>query len=213
MFLNHNELSKGKKIFIIALLGLALVGVIVWVFISNRTPQASIIITVVPQDASVKLNSKSYRTRGTQKINPGAYQVVISKEGFIEYSTEITVTVDEPYQLTYIMEEVGGGFNYLKHSPSDNQLVSEIGDTYWLNYELEINNRYPIARFLTFRNAVFAITYRFKNPDDLDSFFILIQAPEGIRNGAIRQIYSMGFDAADYIVEFDDYENPFRSSP
>jgi len=211
MFTDNSTISRGRKI-LLALLGLALVGVLIWVFIDNNTPQATIITTIVPQDASIKLNSKPYSTRATQRIKPGVYQVVISKEGFIEYTTAITITVDEPYQLSYIMEEVGGGFEYLKRNPSDNQLVTEIGDSYWLDRELELIRKYPITEFLTFRNAVLTITYRFREPDNIDSFFILVQAPTGIRNGAVQRIYDLGFDPADYIIEFEDYENPFGSN-
>ncbi len=65
-----------------------------------------------------------------------------------------------------------------------------------------------ITRSLPYSDTGYDIKYRFTSAQ----MALSIKASQGYRNEAIKTIYRLEFDPADYDIQFEDYTNPFEES-
>ncbi|MCL2869335.1 hypothetical protein FWF48_00785 [Candidatus Saccharibacteria bacterium] len=78
-----------------------------------------------------------------------------------------------------------------------------------LSRYVDPREKYPIINSLPFFSGAIEINWAFRDYNDINSFYLIITAPIGFRSVAIQQIYGLGFDPANYSIEFNNYTNPF----
>lgn len=64
----------------------------------------------------------------------------------------------------------------------------------------------PILNVLPYDDGTYAIGTLI----GVDPIVVSIDAGVGYRNAAIRQIYDLGFNPANYTIQFENYTNPFK---
>lgn len=74
-------------------------------------------------------------------------------------------------------------------------------------YDLLIK-KYPIIKYLPYKNILFDIKY--SENSTFDNFEIEIDTYEGYFETAIKTIESWGLNPADYNIKFNNYKNPFK---
>jgi hypothetical protein len=62
---------------------------------------------------------------------------------------------------------------------------------------------YPIINSLPIINDYYKITYGFAAENDVDTFYIYINAKYGYNNAAVNNIINAGFDPGDYVILFN----------
>ncbi|HMQ96623.1 MAG TPA: PEGA domain-containing protein [Candidatus Nanoperiomorbaceae bacterium] len=201
---------KPIHIIIASVLLLVLVAVIVWPNIYQATNP--ITISKVPADATVYINDKEVSGDRTNLAN-GIYTVKATKDGFADY--EGTVIIDDDSK--YIVVALDPESNEAKQWAEDNQDAylaqesttgSEVGESGAL-----VLDRNPIIDSLPIQAGIYAVGYVMDNTDKSgNSIIVTIDAPGGYRNAAIKDIYGIGSDPADYNIQIEDYTNPFKES-
>ena len=212
-----NNLLKNKKkltIMIIVLLVLVIVAMAIVDIMSRSATNATIEIHVVPLDATVTINSKSYGNNDTYNIKPGDYAVVISKDGFPEYSTNITIAPNDHYNLSHVMKDANGTYDYLANNPDDEQAATAIGDTAWLDYEEQMQKQYPIVNVLPYTDSNGDsdnpnIRFTVSNTVEDSQFAVLVSlntcssySADIYKQNALDWIKSQGFNPDDYKIIF-----------
>jgi len=200
-----------KKTTILLLIGAAILIVALFLLISpNFSPRGNIQIIRIPNDATVTIDGKTVKSR--VNLTPGKeYEVVGEKDGWESYRETIYINDFTENIIVALQPTSEEALKWEEQNPGALRELESAGGAEAVNDAQYLQQLFPIVEFLTFRNAVYTITYGYRDQSDIHSFFVQIRAPAGIRNGAVRKIYEMGFDAADYVIEFTDHENPFRS--
>lgn len=86
-------------------------------------------ILVAPKDAVIILNGERYKN-GEYRVEPGKYEVSITREGFESYYKEVNFADGEEVKMYLYLTGPNGDMSwYLTHS-DDDMIVTSIGDYY-----------------------------------------------------------------------------------
>jgi len=214
---NTPQEANNKRVFIvIALILLVLIGVVWSVFVllfSGRNNGLRVDVRVLPTYAKVYINDEEVKGKSV-RLAPGTYSVRASARGFENYEGSYIVdrVVRAPVLAITLAPVSEEAKEYVK---TNEQLYAEqerlSGRQARQQSEIFFKEN-PIAQHLPYSNLVYTIGYKRVNPDDPSdqSITIEINAPPGYRNAAIKKIWELGYNPADYIINFKYYTNPFK---
>lgn len=163
-------------------------------------------MSVLPQDATVKINDKEYTNQTSIRLKPGTYTVTVSKEGFDSDTQELVVKEGEPATFISMPAPISADARrwvtnnqraYLELEGKAGELATQRGR--------ELIDEYPLTKWLPLQKAIYTIGY--KQPEE--AVIITIDATEGYREAALQEIRDLGFNPGDYTIEFTNYRNPF----
>lgn len=194
--------------FIVTLV-IGLLGYGIYIAIS-RSGKEAVTVYLVPSDATLTANGERI-SAGTAYLKPGNYTVKASKDGFREYSTQVTINAPNQTEIDIALGPV---------SEEAKKWVAEHQDLY-LAYEGRVGGRAnkrgeafseknPITSRLPVTNLLYSIGYRSDTSDPSgNSIIIEIDTTRGYRRAALEKIREIGYDPTDYKINFTNYENPF----
>ena len=177
-----------------------------WVYIANN----SVIISRVPSDAKLYVDGKEISGDRTSLSN-GTYKVRAEKDGFYSYSDSVIIDDNSKYIAVALEPESSDATKWAK----DNQDLylqqeSEFGAKSGEAGATVLNDN-PIIDSLPIDGETYSVGYITDNNDKSgNSIIVTVHATSGYRNSAIKDIYNLGFDPADYQIQFSDYTNPFK---
>jgi len=120
--------DKHYKLFVAAIIGVILlcIGIIIAVPVIRENNKPTILeIAVAPTTAKIEIDGKEYQN-GTHRIEPGEYDVKITKEGFKQKETKVKVAKGQQTILaTYILSEEEG-YKYFERSAADIEVLHQI---------------------------------------------------------------------------------------
>jgi hypothetical protein len=206
----YEFVQQNKKI-ALALVAIAFlcIGSIVY-FAITKTSGTSIDIYIVPQDATATIDGKPLRP-GTQAIAAGSHEVIVRKYGFADYKE--TLTIDDTHKsIDVALSPVSADAQAWAQKNQALYNAKEARTSILINNAGEqFSKDNPIVNELPIDNLVYEIGYRRASSDPNDSSIIIeIDAMQGYRNGAVQKIKDLGYDPADFIINFRDYRNPFE---
>lgn len=182
--------------------------VIAYVLLGQKTG-IPVTVYLLPQDATAVINGQTL-TPGTINIPVGSYSVTVSKDGFTKITQTIEITeANNTIDIALQPESDAAKAWYQQHTnlylakeARTGSHVSQAGQ--------QFAKENPIVSKLPIDNLVYTIGYQRASTDPNDnSIVVTVDAIQGYRNGAIQKIKDLGFNPADYIIEFRDYRNPF----
>lgn len=173
--------------------------------------KVNIVIHALPTDATIAItkdNKKASGSNGDNYLDPGTYTVTITKVGFQSFTQTITTTHgDAPKNI------IAG---LVPESDDATKWASEHSDEYskletLANAESDIANqafakKYPLLSSLPYKDAYYTIDYKLTD-DGTPIILISTESPQ-YRYVAFQKVYSLGYNPADYVVDFTDYTNP-----
>ena len=178
----------------------------------QRSGKVAVNVSVVPKDAKITVDGTALNN-GTNYLKAGKYTVEVTKDGFASYkdvqyiddnNTSIIVSLNAE------SEEAKKWADANEQDYGNNQSLRADAANKWTTAYQDAN---PIVKVLPSSNYLYTIGYK-NNPSDpagMSPPILTIDAPRGYRNAAIDQIRSLGFNPADYKIEFTNYESPFKS--
>jgi hypothetical protein len=200
------------RIALIIVAAALLLGIISYnVFIlSTRAGKTKVEVVVVPKDATIQVNGEGMRP--PLYLAPGEYTFSASKTGFT--TLQQTKVISEK-DITLTMPLAAESDEAKKWADQNQQQYAELEGIAGkiANQEGEaLSDQHPIIQALPYSNFFYTIGYRNDLSDPSgNSIIITIDAITGYRNAAIKQIRELGYDPAQYKIEFKNYESPFEN--
>lgn len=180
-----------------------------WTFV-DRAGKTAVVVSVVPRDSEVLIGSDK-KGNGTHYLKPGTYTVEVKKNGF--QTQKRTIIVSDNKDQNVVAVSLG------PNSPEAKKWAEDNSDEYKKNEEFgaieaDVNGKYfsslhPITKQLPFVDPYFTISY-IANPDMTITLRIDTPSPR-YRYYAIAKLRSLGYDPADFAIQFKDFRNPLES--
>lgn len=200
--------SINNKLYFIIIGALVFLALLVVLLLSTQTPadHTKLEVSLFPADSVLTIDGKNYKNKQSINLRNGNYKATIQRDGFSTLDTDFTVSKGDKY-LAFILESSSEEFvDYV----TDNQ--QDYDDTYSKSSEqLTIaldrqNEETPILSVLPYDQGVYIIGTIIGS----DPLVVEIVGSTGYRKEAIKKLYELGIDPADYIIKFRDYNNPFE---
>lgn len=198
-----------KAVITLAVTGFIGIGLIIYLAVT-RGSGVPVDVYILPQDAIATIDGKPLRA-GNHAFAAGDHEVTVRKYGFADYSQTITIddnhrTIDvalTPVSAEAIQWSRDNANLYLEKEARASQLINADGERF--------SKDNPIVNELPIDNLIYTIGYRRASSDPNDNTIIIeIDAMKGYRNAAIQKIQDLGYNPADFIINFRDYRNPFE---
>ena len=184
------------------------------IFITSKdNSKTSIVqVEVAPRDSKITINNKGVR-EGENKVEPGAYLVVFSREGFNQVEKKITVKKGESvYVADVLVPNSPETTDWYTSNLEDAKRAEGISSKNFDARADSLSENFPLLRFLPQSFKYFSISYgsSINNPDDRYSAAVYIKAafPED-RQAALKWIRERGYNPTDYEIIFSNFANPF----
>lgn len=175
--------------------------------LQERKDKTKLLLNTVPDNTTITINKINGKV-GSNYVDPGDYDISVSKSGFETINDKITVgsnTKTKTYILTPVSESA-------KKWAKDNQdkyreAEGEVGrETQESGKDFEKNN--PITKYLPFRLPDYSINYQVADSDQNKIIITIDARDSNSRQLAIAQIKSWGMKPGDYEISFDNFSNP-----
>ncbi len=199
---------KNSKVIIGLVVGILLV-VIIGIGVFNRTNQAgkiAVSVTLHPSDTQATLDNYEL-SNGTMYFEPGTYILKGAKPGFEDLSKTVTINATQRTLVVAPTAKSSEAIEWAKNNYTD---IQGKQDAHALEIGRDFNTRNPIAKELPYKTFFYSVGYRMDQSDPTgNSIIVEIDASEGYRQAAIYRIRQLGYDPADFTINFRNYENPF----
>lgn len=178
----------------------------------DRSGKIAVEVSVVPRDAAFSINGQPMDTNTTIYLKEGDYQIKASKDGF--ESVDNRSHIDDSHK-TLTLSLAPQSDEAKRWAESNNNLYMQnegIAGEASVESGKNFREKNPITDKLPVENLLFSIGYRSDPADKTgNSIIVTIDAPEGYRQAAVYQISQLGFNPADYKIEFKNHKDPFAS--
>ena len=201
--------AKAKAVTLTAII--AIIAISAGFIIYDAIFSAALNLTAAPSDAEIFLNDKKI-LGGTTRLASGNYALTVQRAGFATETREFFLEKDETLDLLVVLSSNSPETaNFFEEHPDERLAIEGFHSNAHSQEAAKSLQKHPITAKLPFikqPGARFRIDYGTCGPDSND-FCLFITAPTGLRNAAISQIYDLGYDPADYSIEYTNYWNPF----
>ena len=148
-------------------------------------------VTTTQKDVKITING-TVVGQNSVFLKPGNYLISATKNGYYEYRKDIEIK-GQPLGISVTL------------NPEKEKSLYEL--FYGGSYDL-VTSKYPIMKKLPYDNFLISINY--SDDSTLNSFKLSVRAYNGYRQAAITKIKKLGYNPAEFNIEFKDYENPFK---
>lgn len=203
-----------KKKIVLLIIGLsAVIGLIVLLLFSYTSRGSGrLLVSKVPSDSTLFIDGVEIKKKNID-LEKGTYLITATRDGFVDYSEEITIDDFTKYIVVSLIAEEG--------SEEGSQWVRKNNQQYLDQEELlgliegdsgaEFLKLNPIIQNLPINNYTYDVGYKLDQTDTSGrSIIITVHADDGYRNAGIGSLYNTNYDPADMKLEFNNYVNPFE---
>lgn len=194
---------------LIIILVLGIVGRLFYVS-SLQTGKQPVPVLVFPSSAKVTV-SDVVVSKKTLYLKEGLYPYKISLDGFTEITG--TLVVESGVKSSILADLTPETDEAVRWVSRNGQARSSFENA---SSELAIltgenqTDKYPLLENLPLQTSLFTIGYKSDTSTvEEDDIIVTISAADVYKQSAINQIENMGYNPADYNIEFIDSENPF----
>lgn len=193
--------SQQQRIIIMVLAGIfglmVLIGIGYAIFQSQK---GKVTYNVTPKDATVKLDGRTIPGEGTELVEPGKHQFVISRPAFTEKKVDFEIKAGESkgFDLFVIPDETAG-LEWVKQNPEEaSELDGKVSQEY-LQEADRITNSNQIFKDLPIIDRTFRINHgRSEKGND---FALYIQASDQAgRDDALATLLYLGYDPKNFEI-------------
>lgn len=202
------QYENRKKTF---MLGAIIFGILVVVAIIAciiELPKTSrLTILVAPVDATVKIGGKKM-SNGTHRIEPGTYDVEISRNDFGSYTGQITLKENKTEKLYVCLEKNEGNDEYYDSHQKDYEACYTVQEHMAEKHDQEKNNRDPIFKIAPYHNYEkgFYIDPYFDEEEKVHIKISLVtcnkERAEGLKENALNWLAGKGVVISNYEIEY-----------
>lgn len=205
--MNDSPLKIIGSIFALAIV----VAIAITVYLGiTRAGTYKVSIIIAPADSQVTIDG--HKVSGdTIYLAPGEHTYTVSRSDFRSYSDTVTITDNGEQYISAALESINdAGRAYASQVDSEYSKVLEIGGITAEQQGEKFTDKNPITKDLPYSNMLFSIGYRL-DPSDASgsSIIVTIDSSDVYRENAITQLKNLGYNPAEYNIEFTDLENPF----
>ncbi len=202
------QMENRKKLFLLGAIAfglLALILTFVWLVESPKT--GKIYINVAPISANVKIGGKSFNN-GTHNIEPGVYDVEISKNEFKGYQGQITIKKDATTPLMVCLQKNEGNDEYYAANKKDQEVCYTVEE--YLAEQLEeakykSDEIFNVAPYHSYKKGFYIDPY-FDDDDKIHVKITLVtcsaERAEGLKQNALEWLASKNIKIDNYPVEY-----------
>lgn len=197
-----------RKIVLITKVLLVMLAIATIVTLVGRIGKVGLTVATVPRDASVTINGTQIGN-GTQWVKAGTYAVIVKKDGFETQKQTVTVTGDKSDNI--IAASLAPKSKEAKEWAAKNNSAYKDNERYGARQARAAGeyfaNKNPITKKLPFTDPYYKIGYVV----DGQSITLTIITPSPrYRFYAVEKIREWGYDPTDFVITFEDYQNPLE---
>ena len=201
-FRARSKLFIGIACGLIALIIAIVIGYAIYLKINNATLK----IMVAPKDAKILVGNKRYKN-GEHHIKPGEYDVDITRDGFEEYKSSISVEKDG-YAEIYLCMDNNDGVNWYDNDKDYARLCDEAYDHL---YDQEMKEKYSdkIFSITPFHSYDKGFNIDAQLNDETGEIVVSIEALsckpariEGLNQNALEWLRKAGVNPDDYTIKY-----------
>lgn len=197
-----------KRLWWVGLFFLAIILVIgIAIFLSLRGRGANLDVKVVPGDATVKIESQTYKP-GKTTAPIGVHDVTVSREGFAPITQKVTVTSSLQPLIFALTPQSAEAKKWAADHQKEYSNAELIGGEADQKQADELISRYPLVDKLPFNTSFYQINYSVLDRQK-NTIYIRIDSSSAMgRQVALEQIKAWGFQPTDYQIVFPGLRNP-----
>lgn len=133
-----DTIKRHKIISCLLLVNVIAIVVLVVAIIIHNAKTVTVDIYVVPSDAKIELNGRTYENFVSHDVFPGTYHVKISMDGMQTKEYDLELKEGDLGRIwTYLLDENGGFSYYLTHAGDESMLEEVATDEKALNFIAE----------------------------------------------------------------------------
>lgn len=177
--------------------------ILVVIVVISMSPKSKIMFSIAPETATMSIDDKTYSVKSGDSINfkPGEYVYKLSRDGFEEYTSKITVKSGNETELLAALKPTTEEARKLLLDVKSQIIVQRF---YGINYSesiSDISKEYPLIDILPIRARLYTISScrSEKYPDDNSKIAICADITlDELKPYVIKDIESRGFNIKDY---------------
>ncbi len=187
----------------------------IWQFAAGASG-TTLILTVVPNDSKVTIDSSATANPGYISLKPGGHNLFIYRDGFEAKTIKIKVAAGQTYADSFaLVANSQTGTDWLKSHPGQAQQAEAINGAAANSKGAVITRQQPILSVIPYIGSYFRIDFgrSKKQPGDPSIVALYISAVSNTaRAKALRWITDQGYNPADYEILYvgGDEEVPAR---
>lgn len=206
---NRNFEEKKRRNLLLALGGALAVVVIISVvgIIIRLVNSATVEILVAPTDATITIGGHNF-SNGTVNMQPGTYEVSVTREGFESYSGTFEAISGETVNLDVCLdttEETAGWYD--DTTSADYQACQEVTDRKIITAEQEWLDSDPILRVLPYHNYDAGYDIDYSTDEDLNITVSITplscnqSRADWLYEEALQYLRNQGIETENYVIE------------
>ena len=207
------DISKQRTL-LISLLWLASVALIVFIFINIflHTGKQKVDILTVPTDSKISTPFGNLK-QGINYLPYGQYNFTISRDGFKNITTPVTVTKELSRLPLAILPENEIGDKYLEDNPEETTRYEVMGAAQSQKVSVEARERYPVVMQLPHRSLKdnFTINYGVDETSSQLVYFVIGKSSTKGRLSAVAWLKEKGIDISNADIRYGEFTSPLES--
>jgi len=196
-----------KRIIVIVVVIIVLIAIIAtayWIIESPKTGRLNIV--VAPTSASIRVGGKRFGN-GNHRIEPGTYDVEITKDGFESYEAQITIEKDKTEYIYVCLQKDEGNADYYASHEEDANACFQVEEyaVEKLEGEKYTDPIFKVAPFHSYTKGFYIDPYL----DEEDVVHVRItlktcvaERAEGLKQNAHEWLSGKGIDVNKYQIEY-----------
>lgn len=197
------DIMRIVVIIAVVIVAIIAVALIYWIIESPKTGKVDIV--VAPVSSTVKIGDKTFKN-GNHRIEPGTYDVSISKDGFGSYTGKITIEDGKTEKLYVCLEKDENNTDYYSSHQEDADACWQVEE---YNFERLEGEKYKdpifmVAPFHSYSRGFYIDPFLDGDQAHIKITLItcLADRAEGLKQNAIEWLSGKGIDLNNYPVEY-----------
>lgn len=174
----------------------------------QRQGKVQLTLKLLPQDATVTLNSSQTISPGTLYLKPGSYSIHAHKDGFDDFSNTLTVPNDTGIYNIQLLPASDDAKKWVADHQDLYLQTEQDGARSAAAITQSFQDANPIVKNLPYNDPYFSIGYTSSDNKTIQLTITGVSAM--YRYQAIQKIYSWGFNPADFKINYTNYVSQLK---
>lgn len=201
------EFENRKRFFKLGIMVFAVlvfIAIVGWIINAPKTAKLNIL--VAPTDAKVTVGGKKFNN-GTHRIEPGTYDIEITRDEFESYTGQVTVESGKTEKLYVCLQKIDGNDEYYDAHEKDYQTCYTVQEylAEKLDSEKYTDPIFKVAQYSSYDKGFYISPYL---TEDNEARVIIrlvtcsAERAEGLKQNAMEWLRGQGIKTEDYEFEY-----------